>query len=225
MTVLTSAFEASINWPLKICLFCINIPQILAWSYTTVYWHTVWYSSSPWGCYWYTLCIKWTIQIKHLSKYHPSNKFVLTNRLTHSHWYLYVQNTVVYDCKMDFNFQGSFQLQKKKACNSMHVTSFSSISYWSNSVYWTQKRAQSGNIHYFGSQGKVDIEFQHKVKTLIHIITENRNRRTSRPVHISPLHPLHAWTKCHRTLHNVFQALPIWVNQRQNLQIENFRLL
>ena len=29
----------------------------------------------------------------------------------------------------------------------INVTSFSSIPYWRNSEYWTQKRTQSGNIH------------------------------------------------------------------------------
>ena len=29
----------------------------------------------------------------------------------------------------------------------MYVTSFSSISHWGNSEYWTQERTQSGNIH------------------------------------------------------------------------------
>ena len=32
---------------------------------------------------------------------------------------------------------------------------------------------------YFGCQGKVDVEFQNKVKILIHIISENRNRHSS----------------------------------------------
>ena len=31
--------------------------------------------------------------------------------------------------------------------NKLNITSFSSISYWSNSEYWPQKCAQSGNIH------------------------------------------------------------------------------
>ena len=31
--------------------------------------------------------------------------------------------------------------------SSMYVTSFLSISYWSNSEYWSQKQAQSRNIH------------------------------------------------------------------------------
>ena len=30
----------------------------------------------------------------------------------------------------------------------IYVTSFSSISYWSNSEYWSQKHTQSGNIHF-----------------------------------------------------------------------------
>ena len=36
-----------------------------------------------------------------------------------------------------------------KLCPSkfLYVTSFSSISYWSNSDYWPQKHVQSGNIH------------------------------------------------------------------------------
>ena len=31
--------------------------------------------------------------------------------------------------------------------STINVTSFSSILYYSNSEYWTQKHAQSGNIH------------------------------------------------------------------------------
>ena len=34
-----------------------------------------------------------------------------------------------------------------KIWSPIYFTSFSSISYWSNSEYWTQKCAQSGNIH------------------------------------------------------------------------------
>ena len=44
---------------------------------------------------------------------------------------------------------------------------------------------------YLGLQGRVDVEFQNKVLTLIQIITENRNRRASGPVQPVPLIPLH----------------------------------
>ena len=44
---------------------------------------------------------------------------------------------------------------------------------------------------YLGCQRKVDVEFQNKVKALIHIITENRVRRASGPVHSLLLKPLH----------------------------------
>ena len=48
----------------------------------------------------------------------------------------------------------------------------------------------SSNL-YLGCQGKVDVEFQNEVKILVHIITENRNRHASGPVHALPLIPLH----------------------------------
>ena len=41
---------------------------------------------------------------------------------------------------------------------------------------------QNGVTYYLGRQGRVDVEFQTEVKTLIHIITANRNRRTTGPV-------------------------------------------
>ena len=44
---------------------------------------------------------------------------------------------------------------------------------------------------YLGCQVKVDVEFQNEVKILVHIITENRNRHASGPVHALPLIPLH----------------------------------
>ena len=44
-------------------------------------------------------------------------------------------------------------------------------------------RVGTSILQYLGCRGKVDVEFQNKVKTLIHIITENRNRRASGPVH------------------------------------------
>ena len=37
-----------------------------------------------------------------------------------------------------------------------------------------------------GLQGKVDVEFQNEVKTLIQIVTENRNRHASGFVHALP---------------------------------------
>ena len=40
-------------------------------------------------------------------------------------------------------------------------------------------------------QVRVDVEFQNEVKTFIHIITENRYRRASSPVHALPSIPLH----------------------------------
>ena len=47
---------------------------------------------------------------------------------------------------------------------------------------------QGGGKAYLGHQGRVDVKFQNEVKTLIHIITENRNRRASGPVHSILLH-------------------------------------
>ena len=41
---------------------------------------------------------------------------------------------------------------------------------------------------YLGCQGKVGVEFQNKVKTLIHNLTENRIRHASGPVHALPFH-------------------------------------
>ena len=84
----------------------------------------------------------------------------------------------------------------------IHVTSCSSISYWSNSEYWSQKRTQSGNIYsilnifrllFIGLQGRVDVKFQSEVKTLMHIITENRNRSANGPFHFFPLILLHKY--------------------------------
>ena len=60
--------------------------------------------------------------------------------------------------------------------NCIYVTSFSSISYWSNSKYWPQKHIQSGNIHYFtlfcqsvfffGKQDWVKTEYQTEARSL-----------------------------------------------------------
>ena len=53
------------------------------------------------------------------------------------------------------------------------------------------KYEEEGSLPYLGCQGKVDVEFQNKVKTRIHIIAENRNRRASGPVPSLPSLPLH----------------------------------
>ena len=44
-----------------------------------------------------------------------------------------------------------------------------------------------------GLEGRVDIEFRNEVKTLIHNITENRNRSASGPVQPLPSFPLHLY--------------------------------
>ena len=48
-------------------------------------------------------------------------------------------------------------------------------------------------LSFLALQGRVDVKFQNKVKTLIHIITENRNRLASGPVHSLPSIPLHVY--------------------------------
>ena len=40
----------------------------------------------------------------------------------------------------------------------------------------------------------MDVELQNEVKTLIHIITENRNRQASGPVHTLPSILLHEYS-------------------------------
>ena len=71
----------------------------------------------------------------------------------------------------------------------MNVTSFSRILYWNNSEYWTQKPIAS-DFH-LGIQRKIDVEFWNEVKTPIHIITENRSKGASGPVHALPSILLH----------------------------------
>ena len=44
---------------------------------------------------------------------------------------------------------------------------------------------------FLGLEGRVDIEFRNEVKTLIHNITENRNRHASGLVQLFPLFLLH----------------------------------
>ena len=73
----------------------------------------------------------------------------------------------------------------------MHVTSFSSISYCSNSEYWAQKHVQSGNIQFnslptfliLGEQDWDRASFQIKVSDLILLISEGRLRHASGPAH------------------------------------------
>ena len=60
-----------------------------------------------------------------------------------------------------------FNIQTRLVAECNYVTSFSSISYQSNSEYWSQKQAQSGNIHSI-ILGKD--RFQVEALTLIQII-------------------------------------------------------
>ena len=49
--------------------------------------------------------------------------------------------------------------------STIHVTSFSSISYWSNSEHWTQKGTQSDSIHSIILNVIVIKTFEHQNKT------------------------------------------------------------
>ena len=78
----------------------------------------------------------------------------------------------------------------------INITSFSSISYWSNSEYWIQKHMQNGNIHFIildvhvdrqsmhlGRQDREKTDYQTEVMTLIQQYNRDRIRHASGPVH------------------------------------------
>ena len=80
---------------------------------------------------------------------------ILNPSWTIKHFCLYVVKTYqakcfyfITFCFLFFkqNFLGKFVFDIRDM--EIHVTSFTSFSYWSNSEYWTQKRTQSKNIHY-----------------------------------------------------------------------------